>query len=937
MGMAMQVGISAMNIFQQALLSFFLTGSSVLVLAAPAPFPVEFDPATIDEDAGRKLMDTSDPLFADRGSVQAVGDTDGDGYDDYLFMVDTSGDRFSDTYYLIRGSISTDSLELSQLPPADGTALADAATFQGSDLGPAGDVNGDGLADWWAKQEGELGSELKLVFGREGGYPSPFLLGSTGVGESVRFMDSLEQGLLYPQIHPVGDFNGDGYDDLAFLSVDDGLSQSFWDLRIVYGAQGGLPAVVDVRELPASQITRLGVRFQDTLAGGGDVNGDGYDDIVAFRGSHVYIIYGAPDGLPASIDDSTRDGSRGFAILAGDVLLQGQVGIAGDMNGDALDDIYISSTHSNEVDGVYVIYGAASRQSPLLELEQLSLELGYKVTMESREGSDIVAGVGDINGDSIDDLLLGNNILYGSVIALNVGDVSRLNGVNGFRFTGGSLVWPAGDTNGDGLYDLIVNTPDSEISYLIFGRQVDDRLPASPGRVSASLGVNLIELRWDASVAERVVAYEIARDGDMLAQQDHRLTHYEDETAQRNVIYTYSVRAIEQEGRYSEPATIVVQNDKSLYPSIAGQVYSSSMAEIFWSYDNVQYNIYRDGELVDTRYASSYLDRNYSPEGHAYVVEVVGNATSPETVRSPTLRLPDDDGNPPPASTDSIDFSLYSASTLELFWIRVRDGVLPLSYEIRRDGELLGSTDGISFMDRNLPQSGSYELPDRIRVEYAIITIDAQGKHSRPSILEIDVTAALRSIRPAMASDLAFTFESESDGQLSWQNSDEGSLPAGYDIWLNDKRIGRTGDSAISVAGLAANTRYVFKVVAYGHDGSRSASANLVVVTPVRLPPLISPELRVAIYSSSTLELFWSREDSGFVDVESWQVYRDGVAVQELIATSWMDGSLEPGKSYEYQVKFILPGGDSYLSTTTRVTMPGGSTSVFDHHLVGPE
>lgn len=216
----------------------------------------------------------------------------------------------------------------------------------------------------------------------------------------MRFVDSLEQGLLYSQIYPVGDFNGDGYDDLAFLSVDDRINQSFWDLRLVYGTGSGLQAIVDVRDLPASQVTRLGVHFQDAVVGGGD-------------------------------------------------------------------------------------------------------------------------------------------------------------------------------TNGDALGDLIINTSGSEESYLVYGRDGDARQPASPSKVRAALSANLIELRWDVLVAPHLVAYEISRGGDILAIQDNELIHYEDKTAQRDTGYTYRVRALDQEGLYSEAATIVVQNDKSLCPSIVGQVYST--------------------------------------------------------------------------------------------------------------------------------------------------------------------------------------------------------------------------------------------------------------------------------------------------------------------------------------------------------------------------
>ncbi|MEM6715093.1 MAG: hypothetical protein AAF622_08470 [Cyanobacteria bacterium P01_C01_bin.147] len=257
--------------------------------------------------------------------------------------------------------------------------------------------------------------------------------------------------------------------------------------------------------------------------------GDGIDDVIIGAvnadpngndsAGESYVVFGSDQGFGASLDLSTLNGSNGFVINgvdAGDAAGL-PVSDAGDINGDGIDDLIIGSgigsrsASSNGSDReVYVVFGSDQGFSANLELAALDGTNGFAINGIAATFFAIftfsVSGAGDINGDGIDDLIIGSGsanpngqsfagasyVVFGSDQGFSASiDVSALDGCNGFVLNGidardysGISVSGAGDINGDGFADLIIGAPGpifgssvSGESYVVFGRAAGSSVP----------------------------------------------------------------------------------------------------------------------------------------------------------------------------------------------------------------------------------------------------------------------------------------------------------------------------------------------------------------------------------------------------------------------------------------------------------------------------
>lgn len=315
-----------------------------------------------------------------------------------------------------------------------------------------------------------------------------------------------------------GDLNGDGLDD--FLLGTRRVSDTDVEAYVVFGTTTGFPSSFDLDELDGTNgfVLRDSVRngLEITVAGAGDVNGDGRGDLlvgapVTDLTGLVYVVFGTEGPFPPSVDLASLDGTNGFVLLGKEVADQCglRVARAGDVNRDGFEDILVGAPTADRgleaVGEAYLIFGRSSGFPAELSLATLDGTDGVTMTSQwfyGNLGSGLSAA-GDLNADGIDDVLVGapgdqdgegrTYIVFGSTTGFPATlHLPDLDGTNGAIIEGrvpgelsGADVALAGDVNADGFDDLLIGAPwvdgddgaFSGAAFVLFGR--GQELPAS--------------------------------------------------------------------------------------------------------------------------------------------------------------------------------------------------------------------------------------------------------------------------------------------------------------------------------------------------------------------------------------------------------------------------------------------------------------------------
>ena len=392
----------------------------------------------------------------------------------------------------------------------NGAAADDASGFS---VSSAGDVNNDGYDDMIvgainADPNGiaNVGASY-VVFGRADN-TTPINLSAIASGTSTlgfainggsvgaAFIDNTGVS-----VSSAGDVNNDGFDDLivgANTSNISGSGASF----VVFGKADG--AAVNLSAIVNGTYTRgfviNGVSGQNNLghsvSSAGDVNNDGLDDvIVGTNGTGAsYVVFGKTNNTAVNPSLLSSSGT-GFAMTLTGTKAGNSVSSAGDVNGDGLDDVIVGgATGQNSGAGQsYVVFGK-NNNTTAVNLSAIGTQ-GFAINGAAAGDAAgySVSSAGDVNGDGLDDLIVGawgadrngqanigvSYVVFGknnNTTAVNLSDVE--NGIGGFAIMGRAIsnfqsaiaVNSAGDVNGDGLDDLIVAINNSGQNYVVFGK-----------------------------------------------------------------------------------------------------------------------------------------------------------------------------------------------------------------------------------------------------------------------------------------------------------------------------------------------------------------------------------------------------------------------------------------------------------------------------------
>ncbi len=405
-------------------------------------------------------------------ALAGVGDVDGDGYADLLIGAphwSVLNTQYNKVWTHGRVALYSGS---PTGPTETWAKIGELWDNIGNSVAEIGDVNGDGYADLLvASAKDHPYNYLNPIQDTIPDFVHIYLGGDSGPLATPTYWVEGTQALLptnWTSFHPAGagDVDGDGYMDWM-MPVDPSTLG-------IFSGHGDLPNAASqwVINGGASDNARQGAGLSRH---GGDINGDGYDDLLVgapgnFSGKgRANLFLGSSTGLASS---------PSWAVYGSTVAdsVGSRVSILGDVDGDGLPEIAVAAVGAAGHGEVRIYRGASPLPSTtptwILSGDQAGENFGFSIT-----------GVGDVDGDGYADLVVGSpnwdgpsatdagraQLYLGGAGGLSTSPAWQLRGdlQASWALTGYDLA--LGDFNGDGRSDLAVGAPKAGISNFFEG------------------------------------------------------------------------------------------------------------------------------------------------------------------------------------------------------------------------------------------------------------------------------------------------------------------------------------------------------------------------------------------------------------------------------------------------------------------------------------
>lgn len=234
-------------------------------------------------------------------------------------------------------------------------------------------------------------------------------------------------------------------------------------------------------------------------------------------------------------------------------------------------------------------------------------------------------------------------------------------------------------------------------------------------------------------------------------------------------------------------------------------------------------NVHRGtGEWLESLPASQ--TQWQAPAAGQYYLVATGEGSWESWGRSETVTVETSPTSSDGAASMQLSAQVYSSTALELFWMNTT--AVDLSYEIRRDDQLLSITDGRSYFDDAVEAGMQYE--------YTLVGTDASGDVVTTSSVSVSTNGNSANNDQTTSGGLGLTGQtySQSAIELFWNtNQLESNSAYQFEIYLNAELVETTNGRSFFVDNLSADTEYQFFVITLGSDGSALATESTVVRT----------------------------------------------------------------------------------------------------------
>lgn len=331
----------------------------------------------------------------------------------------------------------------------------------GYSISALGDINNDGFDDFIFSNNSPTAGQnhVYIGHGQTGVLPDGLLGGTSVVANPWNTLANLNS-----VVAGIGDFNGDGIEDYAIGQSGGMINSTTSGNAYIVSGQSSSNYVTFMGTATS------GAAIGSSISGIGDIDNDGYADVVigapGANGGNgaTYVAMGGASPWAGSLSPTTS--SPNNIILTGNTLsgMGTSVKGIGDFNGDGFNDIAVGSPGAGGGLGNVVIHYGRADFGITPHVDTIN-----GITGETGFGSEIIS-LGDINGDGLSDLMVGDGALNARIIlGGGAGETSaNLNG-GGYEFNGAGGI---GDFNGDGYDDFVVSMADSQQSklYVVYGK-----------------------------------------------------------------------------------------------------------------------------------------------------------------------------------------------------------------------------------------------------------------------------------------------------------------------------------------------------------------------------------------------------------------------------------------------------------------------------------